>query len=139
MAQYYDVQNVNVYTGYVKTSQFKKPLSEHRSNAVEVAENRGQLVMCKKRWVCPESASQFLHRKVKSRRKRRVEKERLRVFMSGATQLDTVETNTSRTAMSVSRTLMSLPIRVRTVAFSRPSSCTTCCCCCCSSILEMRV
>lgn len=68
-----------------------------------------------------------------------VESVRLRVFISGTTQFATVDTNTNRTAITASSTLMSFPRRVRAVAFSKPSSCTTCCCCCCSSILEMRV
>ncbi|CAB1354116.1 unnamed protein product, partial [Coregonus sp. 'balchen'] len=78
--------------------------------------------------------SQFLHRKARRTTKSSVEKVRLRVFIRGAT----VETNTRSTAMTASSTLMSLPSRVRAVAFSRPSSWTTCCCCCCSSILEIR-
>ncbi|CAB1354118.1 unnamed protein product, partial [Coregonus sp. 'balchen'] len=82
--------------------------------------------------------SQFLHRKARRTTKSSVEKVRLRVFIRGTTQLATVETNTRSTAMTASSTLMSLPSRVRAVAFSRPSSWTTCCCCCCSSILEIR-
>ncbi len=92
---------------------------------------------CRRREVCPEKASQFLQSTASSRNASSEETERLRVFISGTTQLATVETKTSRTAMRASSTLMSLPTRVRAVAFSRPSSWTTCCCC--SSILETRV
>ncbi len=84
-------------------------------------------------------ASQFRHRKAKITTRSNVESVRLRVFISGTTQFATVETNTRSTAMTASSTLMSLPSKVRAVAFSKPSNWTTCCCCCWSSILEMRV
>lgn len=86
-----------------------------------------------------DTASQFFHRKAKKTTRRNVLNVLLRVFMRGTMQLATVETKTSRTAMTASSTLMSLPRRVRAVAFSSPSNWTTCCCCCCSSIFEMRV
>ncbi len=77
---------------------------------------------CRRREVCPEKASQFLQSTASSRKTSSEETERLRVFISGTTQLATVETKTSSTAMRASSTLMSLPMRVRAVAFSRPSS-----------------
>lgn len=91
-------------------------------------------------WVWPAKTSQFLQMKARRTRKRRVERDRPRVFMSGTTQLATADTNTSSTAMRANSTLISLPRRVRAAAaLSRPSSWTTCCCCCCSSILDTRV
>lgn len=86
-----------------------------------------------------DMASQFRHRKAKITTRSNVESVRLRVFISGTTQFATVETNTRSTAITASSTLMSLPSKVRAVAFSKPSNWTTCCCCCWSSILEMRV
>lgn len=94
---------------------------------------------CRARCVYPDRASQFLHRNASRRMRRRVDKERERVFMRGTTQLATVETNTRRTAIRASSTLISFPRRVRAVAFSSPSNWTTCCCCCWSSILEILV
>lgn len=95
---------------------------------------------CRRKWCrYSEIASQCLQRKARRMKRSRVVSVRLRVFIMGTTQLATVDTNTKRTAITASSTLISFPSRVRAVAFSRPSSCTTCCCCCCSSILEIRV
>lgn len=99
----------------------------------------GHLGCRRKRCRYSEIASQCLQRKARRITRSSVESVRLRVFIKGTTQLATVDTNTKRTAMTASSTLISFPRSVRAVAFSKPSSCTTCCCCCCSSILEIRV
>lgn len=112
------------------------PLLLHYLNKLLQA---GHLGCRRKRWRYSEIASQCLQRKARRITRSSVESVRLRVFINGTTQLATVDTNTKRTAMTASSTLISFPRRVRAVAFSKPSSCTTCCCCCCSSILEIRV
>ncbi len=112
------------------------PLSLHHLNKPLQGGHLG----CRRKWCrYSEMASQCLQRKARRITRSSVESVRLRVFIKGTTQLATVDTNTKRTAITASSTLISFPSRVRAVAFSKPSSCTTCCCCCCSSILEIRV
>lgn len=118
------------------THQPQTPLSLHHLNKPLQA---GHLGCRRKRCRYSEMASQCLQRKARRMTRSSVVSVRLRVFIKGTTQLATVDTNTKRTAITASSTLISFPSRVRAVAFSKPSSCTTCCCCCCSSILEIRV
>lgn len=117
------------------------PFTRHPLSRVDISRpfQAGHL-RSKRKWCrYSKTASQCLQKKARTITRSTVENVRLRVFINGTTQLATVDTNTRRTAMTASSTLISFPIRVRAVAFSRPSSCTTCCCCCCSSIFEMRV
>lgn len=95
----------------------------------------GHLGCRKKRCRYSEMASQCLQRKARTIAKSSVECVRIRVFVNGPTNSATVDTNSKRTAIKASSTLISFPRRVPAVAFSKPSSCTTCCC---RAILEIR-